>query len=429
MDIRPKHLARAQEAGNLLNRAAKSVAILKNLQWSGELRAQFLANGKLPTPSYRPVDVSTPLELVQQARTFLDGDNPVFEWLRRSADALNLTAHMLNARGTPAFSKHSQELYGTPTNLLLDGQTKVIDLAHHMDATLAGLDFSKLVIEGYETHMSAQAFARKLKPYLKEHFRKKAPRIEIVETLSAKALAGSKRIRLRASATFTGMDIHQLLQHEAFVHAATSLNGRAQNAFPILGRAHAGTTETQEGLAVFAEMISGAMDPRRFRRLADRVIAIDMAINGADFKDVFDFYVNRTDDPDQSFENARRIFRGGVITGGAPFTKDMVYLNGLLRVHNFMRTVVKLGRADLIRLMFVGKLDIEDIPALATLADHRHLHAPAYLPPWAKDLRFLVSYLAYSSFLNKVKLPGLQTYYQDALEEVPVIWALTDTNG
>jgi len=70
---------------------------------------------------------------------------------------------------------------------------------------------------------------------------------------------------------------------------------------------------------------------------------------GADFKDVFDFYNERLDDPDQSFENARRIFRGGVITGGAPFTKDMVYLNGLLRVHNFMRTVVKLGRADLIR--------------------------------------------------------------------------------
>ena len=223
------------------------------------------------------------------------------------------------------------------------------------------------------------------------------------------------------------MDIHQLLQHEALIHVATSLNGRTQKMFPLLGRPHAGTTETQEGLAVFAEMISGAMDPHRFRRLADRVIAIERTINGADFKDIYAFYLERTDDPEQSFENARRIFRGGVMTGGAPFTKDMVYLNGLLRVHNFMRTVVKLGRADLIRLVFVGKLDIEDVPALAFLADQGHLNAPKYMPPWAKDLRFLVSYLAYSSFLNQVKLPGLQAYYQEALNEVPVIWKLTET--
>ena len=28
---------------------------------------------------------------------------------------------------------------------------------------------------------------------------------------------------------------------------------------------------------------------------------------------------------------------------------------------------------------------------------------PRFLPPWAEDLRFLVSYLAYSSFLNRVR--------------------------
>jgi len=77
-----------------------------------------------------------------------------------------------------------------------------------------------------------------------------------------------------------------------------------------------------------------------------------------------------------------------VISGGAPFTKDMVYLNGLLRVHNFMRTVVKLNRADLIRVLFSGKMDIEDV----------------------------------SGFLNQVKLPGFQSYYTKELDDVPVVW-------
>ena len=103
----------------------------------------------------------------------------------------------------------------------------------------------------------------------------------------------------------------------------------------------------------------------------------------------------------------------------------MVYLNGLLRVHNYMRSVVKLGRADLIRIAFTGKLDIEDLPAIAYLAGRGELTAPKFMPPWAKDLRFLVSYLAYSSFLNQVKMPGFQSYYEEALKDVPVVWAFT----
>ena len=207
---------------------------------------------------------------------------------------------------------------------------------------------------------------------------------------------------------------------------ARPLNGRAQKDFRILGSAHAGTTEIQEGLAVFAEIITGAMDPVRFRRLVNRVIAIDMSVQGADFIEVYRYFLaqnqDKHQDKHQAFEDTRRVFRGGVMSGGAPFTKDGVYLNGLLRVHNFLRTVTKLGRADLIRLLFVGKLDLEDVPALAALAASGKLVAPAILPPWVKDMRFLVSYLAYSSFLNQVKLPGFQSYYENMLSGVPDVW-------
>lgn len=78
------------------------------------------------------------------------------------------------------------------------------------------------------------------------------------------------------------MDVYQLLQHEALVHVATAPNGKSQTDFEILGAAHAGTTEIQEGLAVFAEFISGAMDPVRFRRLVDRVIAIQISVESTD---------------------------------------------------------------------------------------------------------------------------------------------------
>jgi len=87
-----------------------------------------------------------------------------------------------------------------------------------------------------------------------------------------------------------------------------------------------------------------------------------------------------------------------------------------------MRSVVKIGRADLIRILFAGKMDLEDVPALAQLASRGRLTPPKFMPPWAKDLRFLVSYMAYSSFLNQVKMPGFQAYYEDELKDVPVIW-------
>lgn len=75
------------------------------------------------------------------------------------------------------------------------------------------------------------------------------------------------------------------------------------------------------------------MELNRFQRLADRVFAIQMAIEGADFLQVYHYFLERTQgNEDQSFESARRVFRGDIITGGAPFTKDVVYLFGLLRV-------------------------------------------------------------------------------------------------
>jgi len=401
-----KHFKKAKEAGRALNLAAKSMLILSSVAWDDEHRTQFLDRGKLPNPDYYTIDVTLARELIRTARKSIDGDHFVFEWLRRLADTLETTTHLITSRGTPGFFEASSTLFGEPTKLMLDRKTRVIDLARHMDGTLEGLDFSKLVMAGYETHFTAEEFVKELTPLLDYHFGDQAPAVEISDTLSAKAVAGRTRIRIRGS-------------------AATALNGRAQPHFKILGRAHAGTTEIQEGLAVFAEIISGAMDPHRFRRLSDRVIAIQMSIDGADFKEVFDFYNDQIEDADQAYENTRRVFRGGVITGGAPFTKDMVYLNGLLRVHNFMRTVVKLGRADLIRILFCGKMDIEDVPALAQMASKGRMRAPEFMPPWAKDLRFLVSYMAYSGFLNQVKIPGFQAYYQEELEGVPIVWDFT----
>ncbi len=416
----------ATSAASALNEAGRAMRVLSSLSWDNDMRAAFLSRGTIPAPDYAPVDTAKAREAIAHARRHIDGDHGVMAWLSRLCETLESTASLMETRGTAAFLEHSAALYGQPTDVMLDKTTRVLDLARHMDATLEGMDFDQLVVEGYETELDADAFAQALREKLDPYFGDDAPSVIVAPDVSSKAAASSRRIRIRTDAYFTDRDVDQLLHHEALVHCATGLNGRRQSNFPILSRSHPGTTEVQEGLAVFAEIITGNMDPRRFRRLSGRVLAIQMAIEGADFKEVYDFFLPRAGDPEQAYENTRRVFRGGLMTGGAPFTKDIVYLNGLLRVHNFIRTAVKLRRSDLIRVLFVGKLDIEDIPALAHLARHDQILPPKFMPPWASDLRFLVSYMAYSAFLNQVKMPGFQAYYEEALGDVPDVWAFAD---
>jgi hypothetical protein len=96
-------------------------------------------------------------------------------------------------------------------------------------------------------------------------------------------------------------------------------------------------------------------------------------------------------------------------------------LDGLLRVHSFLRFAVSHGRADCLRLLFVGKLDLEDVPALSMLTQAGLCRPAQHLPPWAEDLRFLVGYLAWSSFLNRVDMQRVTAHYATLLADTPLL--------
>ena len=411
-------IERLTAAATILRRAEKPVRVLRAVAWGPEVAERFFAAGakELPEVSYVPLDAAPVHEALTSARALIDGDGPVQAWLRRICDVISISADMLANIGTPAFHRLSVQLYGSPQTDLLQCDVRPLDLAKMLDQVLSGfknLDIN-LNADGDVT-TTAPELAARMAAILERHFGDAAPKIELVDHLSANALAGARYIRLRRDAQFSDRDLIQLVQHEAFVHIATSLNGAAQTAFPILGAGHAGTTRTQEGLAVFAEIISGAMDPSRLLRLADRVIAIQMAMDGADFLQLYRYFCERTHDSAAAFEHTRRVVRGGTLKGGAPFTKDSVYLEGLVRVHNFLRIAVQETRVDAIRLLFAGKMDIEDMPAITTLAANGLCVFPRFLPPWARDLRFVLSYIAYSAFLNRMNLEKVREHYKDML--------------
>ncbi|MGB5245524.1 MAG: flavohemoglobin expression-modulating QEGLA motif protein [Woeseia sp.] len=410
---------RIRRIATLLHQASRSVRILTHIGWPADTRQAFFASGAqtLPSVEYAKFDPAEPLSLVQKARSELR-ESTIDAWLARQAASIEAGANLLASCGTPAFLELSGEVYGTPRGKLSDQLNTAHDLAVQFDEMIGSFSHMDLGAPAAACHL-AQTVAQEMQNAASRMFGANAPEVLIVDELSANALAGPKRIRIRRAACFTDKDIRQLINHEAHIHVATSLNGQAQADLKILAAGHPGTTRTQEGLAVFAEFVTGSIDLDRMRRLADRVLAIQMAIDGANFIDIYRYFLERTANEEQAFENARRVFRGGDVRGRVPFTKDVVYLDGLLRVHNFLRIIATTGRADCLRLLFCGKLDLEDIPALYELTKMGLCQPPKYLPPWVADIRFLLCYLTYSSFLNRVDLAQVKAHYETLLKDVP----------
>ncbi|WP_417471177.1 flavohemoglobin expression-modulating QEGLA motif protein [Maricaulis sp.] len=411
-------IEKLERAGRLLLEAEDRLPVLRTIAWERSHADAFFAAGgrELPRPVYPRIDPAPSLERVAAARALIDGDSPVHDWLRRLADTTAETAALLASTGTAEFHRHSRALYGDPKTPIADGKRNALDLARRLDTLLADFEEGSIRLEPAEG-LTAPELKARLDADLPRYFGAAAPQVEVTLNVSAKAAAGRDYIKLRADAAFSDLDVIQLLQHEALIHIATNKNGAAQSRFPILAEAHPGNARTQEGLAVFAEFISGTLDPRRFRRLADRTIAIDMAAEGADFIQLYNFFRERGahDAPIEAFENARRVVRGGLVGGGAPFTKDSIYLGGLLEVHNYLRTAVRAGDPAFIRLLFVGKIDLADLEAMKMLREQGLITEPAFMPPWATDLRYLLSYLAYSTFLNEIDLSHVAARYERLL--------------
>ncbi|UKN03703.1 flavohemoglobin expression-modulating QEGLA motif protein [Paracrocinitomix mangrovi] len=389
------------QLSDMLEKAASSVRILRNIDWPKEVKTEFFRNNaeKLPVVEYEAYDPKDVLHQIRQIRKLAnDESDEVHQWVNKIADKIESSSMMLASRGTHDFFKYSKELYGEPTAPLPGEEKSALSLAKHFDHIFDHI--TEMHLGAPLNDVNAEHLAAEMEKAVNKMFGEHAPEVVLDNKMASKAIAGRRRIKVRPSATFTEKDINQLIEHEAAIHVGTSINGYLQPHLKILSESHAGTTKTQEGIAVFAEYITGYIDLDRVMRLTDRVLANQMAVEGADFIEVYRFYQGRSASDDAAYDNARRVFRGGVITGGAPFTKDIVYLDGFIRVHQYLKECMLNGNIDDLNLLFCGKLDISDIPILKHFHSLGLVEMPRYLPTWMNDKRFLLTHLAYGSFLS-----------------------------
>ena len=163
-----------------------------------------------------------------------------------------------------------------------------------------------------------------------------------------------------------------LLHHEVGTHLVTQANGSHQP-IKVLGVGLAGYDETQEGLAVLAEIACGGLTAFRLRQLASRVVTVHRLVAGATFAEAHEALV-ADDFPSRSaWTTVMRVYRSGGMT------KDAIYLRGLVEL------LEHLGAGGSLDQLWLGKFSLRDLPLIGDLESRGLLRPPRVLPRYLHD--------------------------------------------
>jgi len=378
------------------------------VSWAASEQQRFLdgyARGdcSLPSHEYPKYDFTEARRELEAVEKAADPQHPLGHYVCDSARSWGIACELLENLGTPEVTTHSVRLFGRPDEPLPGGGPTTREAAHHFIDIANELD-KELLAPSEQVQISATALQLQLQASLDDFFNERVIEVVLDPELIAKAAAGATRIRLRSGAAFSDYDRHQLLEHEAFVHSLTALNGREQPQLQSLSLSSPRTTATQEGLATFAEQITGSIDIERMKRISLRIEAVARALEGADFIEIFRYFLDMENPPVESFVSAQRVFRGVPTTGGYAFTKDTVYVRGLVGVHTFFRWALRERKLRLCRMLFAGKMTLADVQRFEPMFDCGALSPPRYLPQWISRANGLAGMLAFSLFANRIRL-------------------------
>lgn len=371
--------------------AQRPIRILDAVKWDDGIEQRFFADQarELPcvTPDYyrsRPLPFSADLKLAEFAGIEADigrqlgRTEPAGRIMSRMCREYRSVIEMLQHRGEPRFGEISKELYGSATESLKIGEPALVSMARQLPGQFAQHAMPVCAEPDIDARQAVDILAGRLRSYFQEPGR---VRVRLSDGIVADAAAGCDYIKLRGDAVFTERDLRVLEVHEGWVHLGTTLNGQAQPVCTFLGKGPPSSTITQEGLAVLVELVTKAAHPARLRRIAHRVEAVAQAEAGADFREVYRFFLEHGCGQRESYQQTMRVFRGGLPAGGSPFTKDICYLKGLMLVWRHIRTALRRGDTCKAALLFCGKATVGDAATLAELVDEGLVAPPRYVPP------------------------------------------------
>jgi len=290
-------------------------------------------------------------------------DPALYHLFAAQRDEFDRMITMIADRGTPHFLLESQQVFGRPGERLLA-------IAHRLLKTLqpeAHGDGGRVA--------DAKRFAGLAEREL-AHYRKDWPdlpaRVEIRSDVPG-LMVSRGHFLVGHSAKVSETRVDATLHHEIGTHILTYYNGLQQP----LSQFHTGMPgyeQTQEGVAILSEYLSGGLTRQRMRLLAGRVVAVDSVVEGADFLETFRLlhdvhgFGRRA-----AFIIAMRVHRGGGLT------KDVVYLRGLIGVLDH------LAKGHSFDDLMLGKVALEHIEIVVELRWRRVISPGPLKPRYLED--------------------------------------------
>jgi uncharacterized protein (TIGR02421 family) len=245
------------------------------------------------------------------------------------------------------FYFNSLRFYGTPTDKMVENAKFIL---HHEEDNNTD---DALFVPQVSTYDAIEFFNEYKRIYDFDFG------IKTSNAMSAAAMVSNKdrMLILKKNYLYSQHQLNVLAHHEIGVHLVTTFNAAAQP-LNIFSNGFPNNVETQEGLAVFAEYMSGNLTVTRLRELAYRVIATDSLIKGNDFTETFSLIHNQYGlDREKAFNIVLRVHRGG------GFTKDALYLSGLKKIYSRYQSGQSMDS------LLLGKCSLEYEPVMDHLKD------------------------------------------------------------
>lgn len=338
-----------------LARGIDTLRYLTPSNYRQEKRRFFKRNGNYePQFRYRQLDVDPYQFRERLYRLPVEDirDSSLHLLYRRTVDMLATRIDMITSIGTEEFFYNSLKYYGEPSP---------VDI-RNAEFLLYGAKQE----EKKETYDAGTARAKFLEA-VKQYGIKCS--VKVSSKIVSRALVNNqkKEILLNKFATFNETELNAVIHHELGIHIVTTANAVTQP-LKILTLGLPGNTHTQEGLALLSEYQSGNLTLDRLKTLAHRVIAVHSMVKGQSFVNTYNLLREQYKaNSEEAFTITTRVYRGG------GFTKDFLYLNGLVQV-------LRRFREENLEALLVGKTSLEFLPILNELLTRKILIEPKYKP-------------------------------------------------
>jgi uncharacterized protein (TIGR02421 family) len=388
-----------------LNQAAKGISVIGALSWKPSVKKRFFESNFEELPIVGPRDYYDlsfdPIEKIGQFQEIIQeieqvlGEEPVGIILKETAEEWITALRMIQARGTAAMHEFSIKLYGHPNQKLVGSNKTVLEAAKLLHSKVSRMPSDAKSV-------SARDMKTELEFRLGYYFGEDKPNIHVAHGLDSDAAAGDGMIVIRGDANLTTKDIDVFEVHEGWVHIGVEVNGRNQPYAKWLERVTPRTEGVQEGLAAFVEFITGATYPKRIKKLTSRVIVVDMVEKGANFLDIFHWHRKMGMDATLAWNSTERVFKGGLVNGFAPFTRDISYLKNMLGIYVLVKRIMNSKHPELLEQLFNGYIVISDIPVLRDLQNQGVVVPPKHVPEIFKkeNIKKLPDIMASLDFLS-----------------------------